>query len=71
MNEIVLKVGPAATGWAVDCEVLQPTYFRSGAQAEAAARRLAIQLSGAGRDIRMLVQDSAERLVATHHYFAG
>ncbi len=71
MNEIVLKVGPAASGWALDCAELQSTYFRSGARAEAAARRLAILFSGAGRDVRMVVHDSMERSVATHHYFAS
>jgi hypothetical protein len=71
MKEIVLKVGPAATGWSVDCDVLQPTFFQSGARAESVARRLAIELSGAGHDVRVLVEDRAERLIATHRYFGG
>ncbi len=71
MSDIELKVGPAPGGWALDCAAIQPTYFRSGGRAEAAARRLAIQLSSAGHDVRMVVRDSTEQMVATHLYFGG
>lgn len=71
MQEIVLKVGPAQTGWSLECDMLEATFFQSGARAEAAARRLAVEFSGAGHDVRMLVQDRGERVIATHRYFAG
>jgi hypothetical protein len=68
-SEIMLKVSPAAAGWRVDSGLLETTFFRSGARAEAEARRLAIEWSRGGRDVRMLVEDRAEQVVATHRYF--
>jgi hypothetical protein len=69
MQEVILRVTPAATGWSVYCDGIQPTFFRSGGRAEGAARRLAIELSGLGNDVRLMVQDRAEQVVATHRYF--
>ena len=69
MDEVMLRVSPAANGWTVESSVLEPTFFRSGARAEAEARRLALHFSLSGRDVCMLVQDRAERLVTTHRYF--
>jgi hypothetical protein len=71
MNDIVLRVGPAASGWSVDCSLLETTFFRSGARAEAEARRIAIELSGVGHDVRLNVHDRAEQVVATHRYFGA
>lgn len=71
MHEVVLRVHPAAGGWWVDCDLpLEKTYFRSGARAEAVARSLAIHLSGAGHDVRLMVRDRGDQVVATHRYFA-
>jgi hypothetical protein len=71
MDEILLTVAPVASGWSVDCSLLQTTFFRSGARAEAEARRLAIELSGVGHDVRLRVRDRAEQVVATHRYFGA
>jgi hypothetical protein len=72
MNEVLLTVHPAAGGWWLACDLpLEPTYFRSGALAEQVARSLAIRLSGAGRDVKLVINDRSEQPVATHLYFAG
>lgn len=55
-------VAPAATGWAVQSEVLAaPLDFAAGGQAEAAARRLAQQHADAGRaaEVRIFLRDGA------------
>jgi len=69
MHEITLKVGPVGSGWSIDCSLLEPIFFRSGARAEAAGRDLALHLSGAGHDVRMLICDRTEQYVVTHRYF--
>ena len=71
MDEVILRVGPAAGGWSVDCDLLEPTFYRSGARAEAVGRELAAHLSGAGRNVRMLVSDRTERLVVSQRYFGA
>lgn len=69
MDWLDIEVGPAQTGWRVGCDLpLQPTYFHSGARAEAMARRLAIQLSEAGLDVRLRVNDRAARPIAIYNY---
>jgi hypothetical protein len=71
MHEVVLKVSPAAAGWWIDCDLpLEPTYFSSGARAEQTAQALALRLSDAGHDVRILIRDRADQLVATRRYFA-
>jgi len=71
MNEVVLRVQPAAGGWWVDCDLpIEPTYFRSGARAEEVARSLAIHLSGAGHEVKVEIRDRSELTVATQRYFA-
>lgn len=72
MEEVVLRVGPAASGWEVECDrYLEPTYYRSGARAEEIARSLALHLTGTGCDVRLLIRDRSDRVVATHRYFGG
>lgn len=71
MHEVVLKVHPAAGGWWVDCDLpLEPTYFRSGARAEEAARALALHLRGAGHDVRLQIRDQADHIVEVRRYAA-
>lgn len=71
MNDVNMRVQAATAGWWVGCDLpLEPTYFRSGARAEAVARSLAIHLSGAGHDVFLEIRDRSEQPVATHRYFA-
>ena len=70
-NEITLNVTPESDGWWVDCDLpLEPTYFLSGLQAELTARKLALRLTKAGRDVRVLIRDHAEQTIGIHRYFA-
>ncbi|MDZ4370464.1 MAG: hypothetical protein U1C74_03460 [Phenylobacterium sp.] len=69
MNEVLLRVHPASGGWWIDCDLpIEPTYYQSGAQAEEAARGLATRLSGAGHNVRLVVNDRSQQLVAQHRY---
>ena len=69
MNDVVLKVHPAAGGWWIDCDLpLEPTYFRSGARAEQVARTLAMHLRGAGRDVELAIRDRADHVVQVRHF---
>ena len=72
MVHVMLRVHPAAGGWWIDCDLpLEPTYFRSGALAEQVARSLAVRLSGAGHDVKLVVNDRTDQTVATRRYFAA
>src|SRR4051812_24515130 len=52
-----IEVTPSPTGWTVRSEALPgETTFAGGAAAEAAARRLAEQLSAAGEAVRVVVK---------------
>lgn len=64
----VIWVAPLADGWAVFCAGLEPLIFRSGARAEAQARRLALALARLGRAIEVRVLDRARNLVGTRFY---
>ena len=58
MREVVMSVLPAAEGWWVECDLpLEPTFYLSGARAEACAQDLAVRLRDIGRDVRLLVKD--------------
>jgi len=71
MKEVLFRVQPAPVGWLVGCDLpIEPTYFRSGASAERVARDLAIHLSGAGHDVRLVIEDRTRQVVATQRYFA-
>lgn len=49
-----VRVTPAGTGWAVHCDDIDnEMMFRSGAKAEAAARRLAQALADAGEPVEI------------------
>lgn len=70
--EQLIEVRHVGSGWCVTAEGrLEPTLFRSGGQAEHAARRLACCLAGAGCDTRVLVRDRQDALVGAHRYFAA
>ncbi len=72
MNEVILDVKAVSGGWWVGCDLpIEPTFYRSGARAEQMARALAVRLSEAGHDVRLLVNDRAHQLVATQRYFGG
>jgi hypothetical protein len=71
MKDIRLQVNPTVSGWRVVCDLpIEATYFRSGARAEQAARDLAVHFSEAGHDVRVLIEDRGEQVVATQRYFA-
>lgn len=72
MTEVILKVGPATGGgWWMNCDLpLEPTFFRSGADAEHTARALALRLVDNGCDVSLQVSDLSERPIATHRFFA-
>jgi hypothetical protein len=54
---VMVEVVPAAQGWAVRSPALaNDMLFAGGAAAEAAARRLAERLAGAGRPVRLIVR---------------
>jgi len=51
-----INVAPAKDGWAVDSTALEaPLLFRSGGEAEAAARRLAEQLARSGQIAELVI----------------
>ena len=71
LRTVRVSVHPAAGGWEMACDLpVEPVYFRSGASAEAAARSLAVRLSGEGNDVKLTVHDRAARPIATQRYFA-
>jgi hypothetical protein len=71
MKNVHLRVQPASIGWWVGCDLpIEPTYFHSGARAEKVARDLALHLSDAGHDVRVVIEDRARQVVATQRYFA-
>jgi hypothetical protein len=59
----MISVAPQGAGWAVRCPALfdNPMLYRSGAQAEGAARALADRLSQAGLDclLELRLRDGA------------
>lgn len=64
----IIWVSPLADGWAVICAGFEPLVFRSGARAEAQARRLADCLARLGRAVQVRVLDRARNLVGTQVY---
>ncbi len=71
MKDVLMRVQPAASGWQIRCDLpLEAAYFRSGARAEQVARNLATHLSGAGHDVRVVIEDRTAQVVATQNYFA-
>jgi hypothetical protein len=64
----VILVSPLANGWAVLCAGLEPTVFRSGARAEAQAKRLAACLSRLGRAVQVRILDRSRNLVGAQLY---
>ena len=64
----IIWVSPLANGWAVLCAGLEPIVFRSGARAEAQAKRLAACLAKLGRAVQVRVLDRARNLVGTQLY---
>ena len=71
LSHVRLTVRPAAGGWQVRCDFpLETSYFRSGAQAERAARDLAVRLSALGHDVQLVIEDRGRQVVGTQFYFA-
>ena len=71
IGRVGIQVQPARNGWQVSCDLpIETIYFRSGAQAESAARRLAMRLSGLGHDVQVEIHDRDGRLVGTQLYLA-
>jgi hypothetical protein len=71
MADVTLRIGPAASGWDVACDLpLQPTYFASSARAELVARGMAMRFRDAGHDVKLIIADRGLQTVATHRYFA-
>lgn len=64
----VIVVSPLADGWAVRTAGLEPLVFRSGARAEAQARRLAVALARLGRAVQVRILDRARNLVGDDTY---
>lgn len=59
----IIWVSPLAGGWAVFCAGLEPIVFRSGARAEAQAKRLAACLAKLGRAVQVRILDRSRTLV--------
>ena len=64
----IIWVSPLADGWAVLTAGIEPLVFRSGARAEAQAKRLAAVLAKLGRAVQVRVLDRARNLVGTQLY---
>lgn len=64
----IIWVSPLADGWAVVCAGFEPLVFRSGARAEAQARRLADVLARMGRGAQVRILDRARNLVGAQLY---
>jgi hypothetical protein len=64
----IILVSPLADGWAVLTAGLEPLVFRSGARAEAAARRLATSLAKLGRAVQVRILDRSQNLVGAQLY---
>jgi len=64
----VILVAPLADGWAVLCAGLEPLVFRSGARAEAQAKKLAAVLARLGRAVQVRILDRGRNLVGTQLY---
>jgi len=64
----VILVSPLADGWAVLCAGLEPLVFRSGARAEAQAKKLAAVLAKLGRAVQVRILDRGRNLVGTQLY---
>ncbi|MBX3483196.1 hypothetical protein [Phenylobacterium sp.] len=64
----IIWVAPLADGWAVLAAGIEPLVFRSGARAEAQAKRLAAVLAQLGRGVQVRVLDRARNLVGTQLY---
>lgn len=56
-REHLITVEPAAVGWRVALDDLQPLMFLSGAQAEQHARGLAARLRGAGGRAKLTIRE--------------
>lgn len=64
----IILVSPLAGGWAVLCSGLEPIVFRSGARAEAQAKKLAACLAKLGRAVQVRILDRSRNLVGAQLY---
>lgn len=67
----IIWVSPLAGGWAVFCAGLEPIVFRSGARAEAQAKRLAACLAKLGRAVQVRILDRSRTLVGAQVFPAA
>ena len=67
----IILVSPLADGWAVLCAGLEPLVFRSGARAEAQAKKLAAVLAKLGRAVQVRILDRGRNLVGTQLFPAA
>jgi hypothetical protein len=71
VNDVLLRVRPAAGGWVVESGGrLEALRFRSGGRAEAQAHALAAAIARSGDDARVVVHDLGDREIGTRRYFA-
>ncbi|CAN7626868.1 hypothetical protein LJR225_004812 [Phenylobacterium sp. LjRoot225] len=71
VGEQVIVVVPVEGGWSVQCSMTgQPVFFRSGAQAEETARKLAACIAELGQDVRVMIHARDSALVGTRRHFA-
>lgn len=68
----VVVVSPILGGWSVTTTFSgEPIYFRSGAHAESAARKLALMLAQCGQDAHVIVNDRRNAQIGTICYFGA
>ena len=71
LMEHLIEVSHVNGAWRLSASgCFEPTLFRSGARAEAAARTLAARFALHGCDTRVRIRDSSNLLVGEHRYFA-
>lgn len=69
MEEAVLSVRSADTGWLLECGAeAPPRTFPSGAQAETEAYALAVRLAATGRVVRVDVKGRDGKLAGFRYY---
>jgi len=72
MDEVLLRVRPAAGGWKVEStDGVEPMMFLSGARAERSARALAQTIARAGKGVRLVIEDRSAQVVGAMSFAAA